>query len=126
MMDVSALAAVATTAVAKSLAQAARGVLDKTADAVGDRVGKWIKARVNVAGTKEALADLEVSPADGDVRRALESALTMALKEDGSLAKELHELLGDLATGARTQKMVQTGDGNRGVQIQGNSNKVGE
>jgi len=92
------------------------GALAKTGHAIFD----FLKARFNGKPAAEATLDEAAgNPDDADMRDALLAQICGAIKEDPAFAAALCGLLP-----AGSMQIVQTGEGNKAVQIQGSGNTV--
>jgi hypothetical protein len=115
------------------LAVAAVALLaSKAVEAVGGEAGKrligdlWDRVKAKLAG-RDAFADFEASPEDGDAQAALRLQLKKALEVDPAFRAELSTLVEEIkAKGGDQiiQKANVTGDHNVTTQIAGSGNVV--
>ena len=120
------LALSAVVSVSTHLAEAGDKAAKGAAGAVGDRLLKWFKAKLDDPVERGALEKMEADPWSQGARKMLEGALQERLEKDQALVAELTALLKELGAGDQsvTQKMNQSGDGNVGTQIAGSGNQV--
>ena len=79
----------------------------------------WVKGKLTREAGKEAVADLEKTPADAINAQALVAQLAKLLRDDPAARAELAALLAQAPTGNVHQTAYVTGDENKFVQQSG-------
>ena len=105
----------------------------KGVEAIGSEAGKrmigelWDKVKAKLTG-RDALADFEASPDDGDTQAALRVQLKKALEDDPAFKDEVAKLVGELdakgGPAAINMSATITGDQGKIAQVAGDKNQV--
>jgi hypothetical protein len=111
------------------LAEAGKGAAKKVGETVAERgvqLYDTLKAKLTHPFAREALADLEKTPADADTQATFRAQLKKVLAMDPQLRDELGTLVEEFnrETGGVRQNMAITGDDNVGIQVEGSGNTV--
>jgi hypothetical protein len=129
MIGLDAIAATIDAYLAPYLAEAGREAAKKVGGAVADKVVKLyetLKTKLTHPFAREALADLEKTPADADTQATFRAQLKKALAADPQLCDELGVLVEELdrETGGVRQNIAITGNENVAIQVEGRGNTV--
>jgi len=106
-----------------ALGRAGGRVLDKSLDALGDKVLDMLRNRLDDDLGRAALAKAEARPEATTSEAALKVAIQAKVEDDPALGSQLQELLRDAPPVVR-QAINQTGDGNAATQVVGNNNTI--
>lgn len=95
----------------------------KEAASGGLQVLGWLRSKLIGAGA-EALVDTEKAPQDADAQAGLRVQVGKLLEGDPKLADELAGLLAKVEGGTKVQRIMEEGDNNRAVVVDGSGNTV--